>query len=215
MYPFIKTMACGVLCFTVTAIACGQEKTATTDARSPNGPLGEANAAHDPNTTADQNVPQRSSVPWTDESRMPNPRHPFYRTQPMQPWMEPCLPYGPAYHRGDDQFHFRRGLCGVDPITQQAIRRVFQQARRYAPATPTLPSFDFGGQGVAASAYAGNNESVSVSQQGDQWSIEMSLPDLHDETIRYDGTAAEIHQQVQRSDLPPQVVDRVLAMIGL
>lgn len=214
MHPLIKTVACGMLCFTITAIACGQEKT-TSDSGSSSGPVSETNVADDKNAIADQNVPQSSSVPWTDESRMPIPRRPFYRPQPMQPFMGSFLPHGPAYHGGDGQFNFRRGLCGVDPITGQAILRAFQQAQRYAPATPALPSFDFGGPSVFASAYAGNNESVSVSQQGDQWSIEMSLPDLHDETIRYRGTAAEIHQQVQSSNLPPQVVDRVLAVIGL
>ena len=67
--------------------------------------------------------------------------------------------------------------------------------------------------GVSASAFAGNNESVSVSQNGDQISIEMSLPGLHAEKLQYRGTLSQIEQEVQRSNLPAAAKQRVLEAI--
>lgn len=67
--------------------------------------------------------------------------------------------------------------------------------------------------GVSASAYAGNNESVSVSQNGDQISVDMSLPSLHAGNIRYRGTRNQIQRKVQSSSLPPAAIERVLEAI--
>lgn len=67
--------------------------------------------------------------------------------------------------------------------------------------------------GVYASASAGGNESVSVSQNGDQISIDMSLPQLHAGNIRYRGTRDQIQREVESSNLPPAAIQRVLDAI--
>ena len=66
------------------------------------------------------------------------------------------------------------------------------------------------GGGVSASSYAGNNESVSVSQNGNQISIDMSLPSLHAEKLQFRGTLSQIEQEVNRSNLPAAAKQRVL-----
>ncbi len=67
--------------------------------------------------------------------------------------------------------------------------------------------------GVYASAQAGNNESVSVSRNGDQFSIDMSLPNLHAGNISYRGTRDQIQREVENSNLPPAAIERVLEAI--
>ncbi len=73
-------------------------------------------------------------------------------------------------------------------------------------ALPRLP-------GVSVSAFASGNESVSVSQNGNEILIEMSLPELASKPIRYRGTAEQIRREVQRSNLPPAARERVLEAI--
>jgi hypothetical protein len=67
--------------------------------------------------------------------------------------------------------------------------------------------------GVAASAFASGNESVSVAQNGDQITIEMSLPELESNPIRFQGTRDEITRDVESSKLSPAAQQRVLQAI--
>ena len=67
--------------------------------------------------------------------------------------------------------------------------------------------------GVSASSFAGANESVSVSRNGNQMSLDMSLPNLTSQPIRLRGTINEIQAQVRRSQLPPEAKQRVLKAI--
>ncbi|MFK8110814.1 MAG: hypothetical protein AB8B91_01350 [Rubripirellula sp.] len=64
--------------------------------------------------------------------------------------------------------------------------------------------------GVSAVATSSGNESVSVSQNGNQISLEMSLPDLESQTIRYQGTRESIRRQVESSQLSPAARQRVM-----
>ncbi|MCC9643411.1 hypothetical protein LOC71_14090 [Rhodopirellula sp. JC740] len=72
----------------------------------------------------------------------------------------------------------------------------------------------FAAPSVTASAYAGGNESVSVSQNGDQILVEMDLPQLHNGPLRYRGTREQIEEEVRNSNLAPAVRRRVMEAIG-
>ena len=67
--------------------------------------------------------------------------------------------------------------------------------------------------GASATAYASGNESVSVSQNGDQITLEMSLPELQSAPIRFRGTREQIMRDVQDSKLSPAVRQKVLQAI--
>ncbi|KAA1260763.1 hypothetical protein LF1_33040 [Rubripirellula obstinata] len=67
--------------------------------------------------------------------------------------------------------------------------------------------------GVSASSYADGNESVSVSQSGNQISLDMSLPGLDAGNISYRGTRDQIQREVESSNLPPAAIQRVLEAI--
>ena len=69
------------------------------------------------------------------------------------------------------------------------------------------------GASVSASAFSTGSESVSISQNGNEILIEMSLPDLEAAPIRYRGTAEQIEQQVRNSNLSPAARQRVLDAI--
>ena len=69
------------------------------------------------------------------------------------------------------------------------------------------------GASVSTSAFSTGNESVSISQNGNEILIEMSLPDLEAAPIRYRGTAEQIEQQVRNSNLSPAARQRVLDAI--
>ena len=65
-------------------------------------------------------------------------------------------------------------------------------------------------QSVTASAFSGSfagtptNEgsgAVAISQVGDQISLQMTLPELGSQPVRFRGTRAQIEQQLQKSDL--------------
>lgn len=60
-----------------------------------------------------------------------------------------------------------------------------------------------------ASAFASDGESVAVAQQGDQITLEMSLPSLESAPIRFQGTREEILQQLEISSLSPAAKQRV------
>jgi membrane-associated protease RseP (regulator of RpoE activity) len=72
--------------------------------------------------------------------------------------------------------------------------------------------------GVSASSFAGGNqtggnESVSVSRSGDQFSIDMSLPQLATGPIRLRGTLQEIQKKLSDSKLSATAKQRVLRVI--
>ena len=67
--------------------------------------------------------------------------------------------------------------------------------------------------GASATAYSAGNESVSVAQNGDQITLEMSLPELHSVPIRFRGTREQITKDVQESKLSPAARQRVLQAI--
>lgn len=91
----------------------------------------------------------------------------------------------------------------VDPAALTKPR-AYPWQHRFAPAR--MP-------GVAASAFASGSESVSVAQNGDQITIEMSLPELESKPIRFQGTRDEITRDVQSSTLSPATQQRVLQAI--
>lgn len=66
---------------------------------------------------------------------------------------------------------------------------------------------------VSAISFAGGNESVSVSQSGDQILIEMSIPEAFG-PIRFRGTRQEIVTAVDSSDLSAAAKRKVLTTIG-
>ena len=62
---------------------------------------------------------------------------------------------------------------------------------------------------ASATSVSGNGTAVSVSRSGDQLSLEMSLPSLAADPIRFRGTALEIHQQLEQSNLSERAKDAV------
>ena len=70
-----------------------------------------------------------------------------------------------------------------------------------------------GNSGVSASSFASGNESVSISQNGQQLSVKMSLPDLHDGPIVFHGTREQVLEQVKNSKLAPAAKQRVIREI--
>ena len=67
--------------------------------------------------------------------------------------------------------------------------------------------------GASVSAFSSANESVSVSQNGDQITLEMSLPTLQSAPIRFRGTRQQITRDVEASKLSPAARQRVLQAI--
>ncbi len=94
-----------------------------------------------------------------------------------------------------------RAACPPDTI-------VNQQPLPWAPAVPTG-----NGYGVSASAFASGHESVSVARNGDEITLEMSLPELQSAPIRFRGTREQITHEVQNSKLSPAARQRVLQAI--
>jgi hypothetical protein len=81
---------------------------------------------------------------------------------------------------------------------------------------PRMSQWAFPGRttaSVSTSAFAGSNESVSVSQNGDQVSVSLDLPNLHPAPLRYQGTRDQIEDEVRNSNLAPAVRRRVLEAI--
>ena len=113
------------------------------------------------------------------------------------------------------------GSPGEDLIVMRSGRVITVPARKVDPAALTRPRpFRWNHRlaparisGVAASAFASGNESVSVAQNGDQITIEMSLPELESEPILFQGTRDEITRDVQSSKLSPAAKERVLESI--
>ncbi len=93
-----------------------------------------------------------------------------------------------------------RAVSPVDSIAKQSPR----------PMNPAMPQ---GQLGTSATAYSSGNESVSVAQNGDQITLEMSLPQLQSAPIRFQGTRQQIMRDVQDSKLSPAARQRVLQAI--
>ncbi|WP_047815965.1 hypothetical protein [Rhodopirellula islandica] len=88
---------------------------------------------------------------------------------------------------------------------------------QFAVPVPRMSQWAFPGRtgvAVSSSAFSGSNESVSVSQNGDQVSLDLDLPDLHPARLRYQGTRDQIEDEVRSSNLAPAVRRRVLEAIG-
>ncbi len=68
--------------------------------------------------------------------------------------------------------------------------------------------------GVSANSFSGGNESVSVSRNGDQISLDMSLPDLTDKPIRLRGSIDQIRKELQASGLSAAAKQRVMQAIN-
>ncbi|PAY20438.1 hypothetical protein CKO51_06270 [Rhodopirellula sp. SM50] len=81
--------------------------------------------------------------------------------------------------------------------------------------TPPVPADQPGGTSVSSSAIRSGSGSraVSVSRAGDQFAIEMSLPELAEGPIRFRGTAAEIEQQLRQSTLGEAVKREVRTVL--
>lgn len=67
-----------------------------------------------------------------------------------------------------------------------------------------------GPRGVSASSFATGNESVSVAQNGRQYSIKMSLPDLQSAPINLTGTRQQILDQLSNGKYSAAVKQRVI-----
>ncbi|MCC9658196.1 PDZ domain-containing protein [Rhodopirellula halodulae] len=108
----------------------------------------------------------------------------------------------------------RRGQTVTLPV--HSLDRQMRQSHGPQPGFAPYPWLQprFAAPSVTASAYAGGNESVSVSQNGDQILIEMDLPQLHNGPLRYRGTREQIEEEVRNSNLAPAVRRRVMEAIG-
>ena len=104
--------------------------------------------------------------------------------------------------RGGEEISIEpRAVCPPDPT-------VNQQRLPLAAAVPQGNPI-----GATASAYSSGNESVSIAQNGDQITLEMSLPELQSGPIRFRGTRQQIIRDVQESKLSPAARQRVLQAI--
>lgn len=97
------------------------------------------------------------------------------------------------------------------------------QIRFIAPVLPNFPKVHAGDdwmldRSVSTSAFSGdfagafaNDESgaVAVSQVGDQINLQMTLPELGDQPVRFRGTRQQIEQQLQKSTLTADGKQRV------
>jgi hypothetical protein len=67
---------------------------------------------------------------------------------------------------------------------------------------------------ASATSIAGENQSVSISQAGDQITLEMIDPNLDDKPIRLRGTRQQIEDQLRTSDLTEAARQQVLRALG-
>jgi hypothetical protein len=67
---------------------------------------------------------------------------------------------------------------------------------------------------ASATSIAGENQSVSVSQAGDQITLEIIAPNLDDKPIRLRGTRQQIEQQLRTSDLTEAAKQQVIRALG-
>ncbi len=77
-----------------------------------------------------------------------------------------------------------------------------------------LPSSYRSTTSVSATSIARGNESVSISQTGDQISLELFNPRLDDKPIRFRGSRKQIEEQLQSSDLTEAARRQVLQALG-
>ncbi len=85
--------------------------------------------------------------------------------------------------------------------------------RWLGPSGRPTPRAGVGRSSSSVSAVASGNESVSVSQSGDQIAVEMSLPQLSRAPIRLRGTRQQILDQMDQAGYSPAVRQRVLDAI--
>ena len=100
-------------------------------------------------------------------------------------------------------------------VIQSMLGRLAQWTRSAKQSPPSIGSRDAARKRsvTSASAYSSGNESVSVAQNGDQITLEMSLPELQSAPIRFHGTRQQIMRDVQDSKLSPAARQRVLQAI--
>lgn len=102
-------------------------------------------------------------------------------------------------------------------IPVHSARRAQAKASQFGQPFPRMSQWSLPGRtgvAVSTSAFAGSNESVSVSQNGDQVTVNLDLPNLHPAPLRYQGTRDQIEDEVRNSNLAPAVRRRVLEAIG-
>lgn len=102
-------------------------------------------------------------------------------------------------------------------IPVHSARRAQANGSQFGQPFPRMNQWSLPGRtgvAVSTSAFAGSNESVSVSQNGDQVTVNLDLPNLHPAPLRYQGTRDQIEDEVRNSNLAPAVRRRVLEAIG-
>jgi len=103
----------------------------------------------------------------------------------------------------------RQGQIRVLPPTFAALPGVQPNSAIAGPRASVSAS-------AASSAQAGRSagRAVSISQAGDQISLEMSLPRWVDRPIRFQGTRAQIQRELALSDLPAGAKREVRAVLS-
>ena len=100
-----------------------------------------------------------------------------------------------------------------EPI-EQMMNRIIRQTAIPEPSTWANPNIGGGiHSGAFASSSASGNESMSVSQAGDQISIEMSSPD-GGAPIRLRGTMDQVEQQMRNQALSPATRQKIRRALG-